>query len=143
MRTYRNVGVLSTALVMILASSAWANDAAHARGRVNPVRPVQINGLHAAVQVKTDVDGIPHILANNERDMVLIQGWVHARDRLFQMDLTRRQASGTLAELMGPSQLGSDVELRTIGLRRAAERSLASTRTWRVTRCRPSMGCSS
>jgi penicillin G amidase len=50
---------------------------------------------------------------------------VHAEDRLFQMDLIRRQASGTLAEMLGPGALASDVELRTLGLRRGAEASLA------------------
>ncbi len=58
--------------------------------------------------------------------MFFLQGWVHARDRLFQMDLTRRQASGTLAELVGKAALPGDVAARTIGLRRAAERSLAA-----------------
>src|SRR5262249_3390124 len=52
------------------------------------------------------------------------QGWVHAEDRLFQMDVLRRTASGTLAEILGPDALASDIQLRTIGLRRAAERSL-------------------
>jgi penicillin amidase len=47
-----------------------------------------------------------------------------ASDRLFQMDLSRRQTSGTLAELLGSAVLGGDVEARTIGLRRAAERTL-------------------
>jgi len=81
-------------------------------------------GLHAAAKILRDVDGIPHILANNEHDAIMLQGWVHAQDRLFQMDYSRRQASGTLAELLGSAALPSDVELRTIGLRRAAERSL-------------------
>lgn len=84
----------------------------------------KLPGLHAAAKILRDVDGIPHILANNEHDAIMIQGWVHAQDRLFQMDLSRRQASGTLAELLGSAALSSDVELRTIGLRRAAERSL-------------------
>jgi penicillin amidase len=53
-------------------------------------------------------------------------GYLHAQDRLFQMDSTRRQASGTLAELLGPSALASDVQLRTLGLRRAAVRSQAA-----------------
>ena len=53
-----------------------------------------------------------------------MQGYVHAQDRLFQMDVSRRTASGTLAELLGPGALASDVELRTIGIRRAAERSM-------------------
>lgn len=86
---------------------------------------VRLPGLEAEARVVRDIRGIPHIMASNEHDLYFMQGWVHAEDRLFQMDLTRRQASGTLAELLGPAALGSDVELRTIGLRRAAERSLA------------------
>ena len=53
-----------------------------------------------------------------------LQGFTHAQDRLFQMDTMRRQADGTLAELLGAGALASDVQLRTFGLRRAAERSL-------------------
>lgn len=71
-----------------------------------------------------DVDGIIHIVAPNEIDAVFAQGWAHARDRFFQMDTQRRQASGTLAELLGESVIDDDVLLRTLGLRRAAERSL-------------------
>ncbi len=86
--------------------------------------PVVLPGLEAGATVLRDKDGIPHIIAKTERDLVLLQGWVHARDRLFQMDVSRRQASGTLAELLGPEALASDVQLRTLGLRRAAERAL-------------------
>jgi len=85
--------------------------------------PLRIPALDDRVNVFRDSDGIVHILARTEHDAVLIQGWVHARDRLFQMDVLRRQASGTLAELLGPDALPSDVEFRTLGLRRAAERS--------------------
>ncbi|WP_460492104.1 penicillin acylase family protein [Dactylosporangium cerinum] len=53
---------------------------------------------------------------------------VHADDRLFQMDVTRRQTSGTLAELLGASAIPSDVQMHTIGLRRARRRAA----------CRPS-----
>jgi penicillin amidase len=75
--------------------------------------------------VVRDKDGIPHIAATTEREMLYLQGFTHAQDRLFQMDFTRRQADGTLAELLGAGALASDVQLRTFGLRRAAERSLA------------------
>jgi penicillin amidase len=75
--------------------------------------------------VTRDRFGIAHVSARDHRRLFFLQGWVHAQDRLFQMDTSRRQASGTLAELLGPAALGSDVQLRTIGLRRAAERSLA------------------
>jgi penicillin amidase len=75
--------------------------------------------------ITRDAFGIAHVHASNQHDLYFLQGWVHADDRLFQMDVSRRQASGTLAELLGPAALRSDVQLRTIGLRRAAERSLA------------------
>ena len=87
--------------------------------------PVVLPGLEAGATVLRDRNGIPHIIAKSERDLILLQGWVHARDRLFQMDVSRRQASGTLAELLGPEALASDVQLRILGLRRAAERAVA------------------
>ena len=74
-------------------------------------------------RVLRDSDGIPHIAARTEREVIYLQGFTHAQD-LFQMDVTRRQAEGTLAELLGAGALASDVQLRTFGLRRAAERSL-------------------
>lgn len=86
----------------------------------------QVDGLTAPANVTRDVDGIAHVAALNEHDMFFLQGWTHAEDRLFQMDVNRRQPSGTLAELLGEGAISSDVELRTIGLRRSAERSLAA-----------------
>src|SRR5438270_4208724 len=86
--------------------------------------PVRVAGLLDAAEVSRDAAGIPHIRAGNEHDLFFLQGWVHAEDRLFQMDTQRRQAAGTLAELLGPGALPSDVQLRTIGLQRAAVRSL-------------------
>lgn len=86
----------------------------------------KIPGLQHAANISRDVDGIAHIKALNEHDMFFLQGWTHAEDRLFQMDLNRRQPSGTLAEVLGEAALPGDVELRTIGLRRAAVRSLAA-----------------
>jgi penicillin amidase len=88
------------------------------------VNRVSLPGLEAPASVVRDVEGVAHINARNQHDLLFLQGWVHAGDRLFQMDLTRRQASGTLAELLGQGALASDVQVRTIGLRRAAERSL-------------------
>ena len=87
-------------------------------------KPVEAPGLESAVKVIRDVDGIPHIIANSEHDVIFMQGYLHAQDRFFQMDASRRQGSGTLAELLGAPALASDVQLRTFGLRRAAERSL-------------------
>lgn len=108
--------LFALAACALLAGGALAHDAG------GP--PTKLPGLQAAVQVARDVYGIAHIKAGNEHDLYFMQGWVHAQDRLFQMDFNRRQASGTLAELLGPGALAADVELRTIGIRRAAERSL-------------------
>jgi penicillin amidase len=85
---------------------------------------VRVAGLRAAATVTRDVDGIPHIKAANAHDLFFLQGWMHAEDRMFQMDVTRRRASGTLAELLGSSALASDVQLRRFGMRRTAEQTL-------------------
>jgi penicillin amidase len=82
------------------------------------------SGLEGPARVVRDADGIAHVLAGNRHDLFFLQGTVHAQDRLFQMDVRRRQADGTLAELLGPGALPTDVQLRTIGLQRAAARSL-------------------
>ena len=86
--------------------------------------PVHLAELRAAARITRDPSGIAHIQARNQHDLIFLQGWVHAEDRLFQMDVSRRRASGTLAELLGAGALGGDVQLRTFGLRRAAQRSL-------------------
>lgn len=77
-------------------------------------------GLSAPGTISYDVEGIPTIQASTDNDVAFLQGYMHARDRFFQMDLTRRKVSGTLSELVGASQLASDVQTRTLGLRRAS-----------------------
>jgi len=87
---------------------------------------IRAPGLHAPVTLTRTTDGIAHLSARDTHDLFFAQGWVHGTDRLFQMDFLRRTASGTLAELLGPGALPSDVQLRTLGLRRAAELSWAA-----------------
>lgn len=91
-----------------------------------PAQPIRASGLHGPVTLTRTTDGVAHLSARDTHDVFLAQGWVHGTDRLFQMDTLRRTASGTLAELLGPDALPSDVQLRTLGLRRAAERSWAA-----------------
>ena len=94
---------------------------------------IALPGLSAPVRVLTDADGVRHIEAANDLDGARAQGFVHCRDRLFQMDDTRRQVDGTEAELLGPgspqpgrppSRIEADIQARIIGLHRAAQRSL-------------------
>lgn len=87
---------------------------------------LQLTGLSASVSVWRDEHGVPHIEAQNEHDLYLAQGFVTAQDRMFQMDLSRRQASGELSEVVGEKALSRDKFFRTFGLRRAAEASLSA-----------------
>ncbi|TXK89450.1 penicillin acylase family protein, partial [Parageobacillus sp. SY1] len=83
-------------------------------------------GLMAEVKIVRDENGVPHISAKNEHDLYFAQGFIQAQDRLFQMDLSRRQASGQLSEVIGEATVKRDKFFRTLGLRRAAEASYAA-----------------
>ena len=80
----------------------------------------RIAGLSGPVDIGFDADGIPRIRAVNDTDAAAALGFVHARDRLFQMELMRRAASGRLSEIAGPATLALDRSMRTFGLRRHA-----------------------
>ncbi|WP_245986023.1 penicillin acylase family protein [Azospirillum thermophilum] len=87
-------------------------------------------GMEKPVEVLRDARGIPHIFAAGERDAYRALGYVHAQDRLWQMEMTRRAGAGRLAELVG-TRLGDwalrlDRSMRTLGLHRAAEQMEAT-----------------
>jgi penicillin amidase len=77
-------------------------------------------GLGAAVTIEYDDHGVPHIFAATEHDGFRALGWVHARDRLFQMEMTQRAASGTLSEVAGARTVALDRAARARGLPAAA-----------------------
>jgi len=77
-----------------------------------------VPGLEAQVEILRDRWGVPHIYAQNSRDLYFTQGFVHAQDRLFQMELNRRTAKGTLSELFGAVALDTDRAARTFGFAR-------------------------
>src|SRR6266849_9560349 len=82
-------------------------------------------GPSAEIRITRDAAGVPHIAAASDRDAAFALGFVHAGDRLFQMELMRRLGAGRLAELVGEAALGTDRTMRTLGLYRAAERQLS------------------
>ena len=86
-------------------------------------------GLRQAGSISYDAEGVPTILASTDEDAAYLMGIAHARDRFFQMDYLRRVASGTLGELLGAPALSNDVQLRTLGLRRAAWASYVESST--------------
>jgi penicillin amidase len=82
---------------------------------------VKVVGLSAPLTIETDPHGVPTIRAASETDALFGLGYVHARDRLWQMEYQRRIGAGRLAEILGPGVVETDRFLRTIGFRRAAE----------------------
>jgi penicillin amidase len=84
-----------------------------------------IPGLSAPVSITLDGHGIPYVKAGSEHDAWAAIGWLHARDRMFQMELMRRGAAGRLAELIGAQGLRLDRYVRLLGLSQAAEADYA------------------
>ncbi|WP_127121449.1 penicillin acylase family protein [Chryseotalea sanaruensis] len=82
-----------------------------------------LNGLHENVEVLYDDYGVPHIYANNEHDAYYALGYVHAQDRLFQMEMLRRAAGGRLSEVLGPDLIKVDKLFRTLGINKFASES--------------------
>ncbi len=84
------------------------------------------HGLSAPVALAFDARAIPTITAADEADAAFALGWLHARERMFQMEAMRRGAEGRLAEVMGESALRLDRTSRSLGLRRRADADLAA-----------------
>jgi penicillin amidase len=74
-----------------------------------PSKSLQLPGLTQPVEILKDHWGISHIYAKNEHDLFFAQGYNVARDRLFQLEIWRRQATGTVAEILGPRELNRDI----------------------------------
>src|SRR3990170_3593218 len=79
---------------------------------------IQLPGLERPVEILKDRWGISHIYAESEHDLFFAQGYNAARDRLFQLELWRRQATGTVAEMLGPRELQRDIGTRLFKFRK-------------------------
>jgi penicillin amidase len=90
---------------------------------------IEIPGLQSETEVYFDEYGVPHIYADNAQDAYMALGYVHAQDRLFQMEMMRRVGTGTLAEMLGEDLLDVDKFFRTIGIPKHAE---WSTDEWKL-----------
>ena len=81
---------------------------------------VRLPGLGAPVEILFDGYGVPHIYARDAEDAWFAVGFLHGRERLWQMELYRRASGGRLSEILGPSTLRFDRRFIGLGLRRAA-----------------------
>lgn len=85
---------------------------------------IRLKGLHHPVEIIRDKWGVPHIYAQNHLDLLFAQGFVHAQDRLWQMEFWRRIVSGRLSEILGSRSVAMDRWVRTLGFRRLAEKEI-------------------
>jgi penicillin amidase len=118
------------ALVAVLAVAAVFAGRYSSRNAMRENLPqldgsLTVYGLAAPVTVERDARGVPHIHASSMDDLVFAQGYITAGDRLWQMDLLRRHASGQLAAILGRSMLEHDRLQRTLQMRASADRAIA------------------
>ncbi len=113
----RTAWALLVLVLLAAASLAW-----YFHGK-QPQRSgaLDLAGLQGPVTVRYDERGVPHIQAGNESDLYRALGFVHAQDRLFQMEIARRLARGELAEILGPKLVDTDRLFRTLGIRAHAD----------------------
>jgi penicillin amidase len=107
-------------IIVLIAAIYFGANAYIARSLPKTEGEIHLSGLKEKVEIIRDKDGVPHIRAKNDHDLYMAQGYVQAQDRLFQMDLSRRQASGELSEVVGSAAIDKDKYFRALGLRRAA-----------------------
>jgi penicillin amidase len=114
----------ATVIAAVVAAGGGAAWFIHTK---QPVRSgsIALKQLQAPVSVAYDERGVPHIRAENETDLYRALGYVHAQDRLFQMEMVRRLSRGELAEVLGPKLLETDKLFRTLGIRAKADEMAA------------------
>jgi penicillin G amidase len=122
------IALLALLVIAVAAGVLWL------RGVEKTSLPVldgelQVSGLSAPVTVRRDAHGVPHIEAATQDDLFLAQGYVTAQDRLWQMDTFRRNANGTLAEILGKSLVSHDKYQRVLQIGLNARRIYANLPT--------------
>ena len=121
--------VLAVALVVVvIVVGVGVGALAWVTGRALPQTSgtLTVPGLERPVTVVRDVAGIAHIRAETVHDLFMAQGFVHAQERMWQMEVWRHISAGRLAEMFGESQLDTDRFVRTLGWRQATERDWAA-----------------
>src|SRR5258706_8131103 len=123
-RVRRALKLLLFIVVVVILAVVGLIGSVTARGLPQTDGTIHIPGLHAGVTVQRDRAGIAQITADDPHDLFLAQGFVHAQERMWQMEVSRRIGAGRLSELFGSSTLDTDRYVRTLGWRVPAERDL-------------------
>ena len=116
----KKLGYTVLALLVLVITGLAGTRWYMGRAEPDPGRDAALAGLGAPVEVWRDSLAVPHVWARGEADLFRAMGYVHAQDRLWQMELFRRVADGRMAEILGPELVDTDRFLRTVGMGRAA-----------------------
>lgn len=117
----RALRIVAAVFLVLLAAMAAAGLWYRNASRPQVDGTIKLTGLSGEVDVVRDAEGIPHIYAKSADDAYFALGFVHAQDRLWQMEMNRRIPAGRMAEVLGPAAVDTDRFLRTLGVRRNAE----------------------
>lgn len=127
-RWLRWTAALGILLVLVLVAGLTTAVVGVRRSWPQTGGELSISGLEGEVRVVRDDHGIPQVYADSTHDLMLAQGFVHAQDRFFEMDVRRHATAGRLSELFGESGLETDLVVRTLGWRDVAEKEVALLR---------------
>jgi len=108
------IGLYLILVILLYCGCSWLND-------FQKDGELQLAGLKAPVKVMRDEKGMAYIYARNLEDALMVQGFVAAQDRLFNMELTRMFATGRISEIAGEKAVALDTRMRTIGFYRHAQ----------------------
>jgi penicillin amidase len=125
----RVVQLLVVVLVLVLVAVLVMGAITTQRGWPQTTGTISVAGLHRPATVTRDRAGIIQVTADDSHDLFLAQGYVHAQERMWQMEISRRIGAGRLAELFGKGQVDTDTYIRTLGWRVSAQRDLAGMST--------------
>ena len=116
MKTFFRVTAITLVALALLATAAWVGGRRYLARSVAPLAgETTIAGPSAPIEILVDARGVPQVWPQTDADARFALGWLHAAERLFQMELTRRMARGELAELFGEQAVSLDLEQRRLG----------------------------
>jgi len=115
---------LAILVVVVVVAVVGLLAAVTGRGLPRTNGTIHVAGLHGPVSVARDANGIIQISADDPHDLFVAQGYAHAQERMWQMEVWRHISSGRLSELFGASTLDKDKYIRTLGWAQAAQRDV-------------------
>ncbi|MDA0987026.1 MAG: penicillin acylase family protein [Bacteroidetes bacterium] len=121
-RTSKTVLNILITIVILLVGTFFVIRYLVVKSLPNYNEETEISGLKNNVEVYFDDFAVPHIYAENDDDLIFLQGFLHAQDRLWQMDLIRRAGEGRLSEILGKATIDFDRQIRVLEIKQIAKK---------------------